>query len=112
MSRLPEDDPLIIKARELKPKATPRDDVKVASKNGEAKEDATASAEIHELSDEDFDLELTRLSKLNAKKYERERADAAKNLADRVKTIRSRAITIVRRTVAHFARSGRENCLS
>ncbi len=33
-------------------------------------------------------------------------------LADRVKTIRSRAITIVRRTVAHFARSGRENRLS
>jgi hypothetical protein len=32
--------------------------------------------------------------------------------ADRVKTIRSRAITIVRRAVAHFARSGRDNRLA
>jgi len=31
--------------------------------------------------------------------------------ADRVKAIRSRAITIVRRAAAHFARSGREQPL-
>ncbi len=34
------------------------------------------------------------------------------NLADCVKTIRSHAMTIVRRAVAHFARSGRENRLA
>jgi hypothetical protein len=36
----------------------------------------------------------------------------SKIVADRVKTIRSRAITIVRRAVAHFARSGRDNRLA
>jgi putative DNA primase/helicase len=40
-----------------------------------------------ELTDEDFDSEIARLSKLNAKKYERERVEAAKKLGVRTSVL-------------------------